>query len=80
MITVIDGGHPDEDELYETFMIDTNMVYEIKDEELVPLEKYWGIIPKIEMLDPNKVIFQHIYLTYNIYVIYIIYVIHITYM
>ncbi|KOC65676.1 Supervillin [Habropoda laboriosa] len=53
---VIDGGHPEEDELYETFMIDTNMVYEIKDEELVPLEKYWGGIPKIEMLDPNKVL------------------------
>ncbi|CAL7943188.1 unnamed protein product [Xylocopa violacea] len=55
-INVIDGGHPDEDELYETFMIDTNMVYDIKDEELVPLEKYWGAIPKIEMLDPNKVL------------------------
>ncbi|CAK9816931.1 SVIL [Anthophora plagiata] len=55
-IDVIDGGHPEEDELYETFMIDTNMVYEIKDEELVPLEKYWGAIPKIEMLDPNKVL------------------------
>ena len=53
---VIDGGHPDEDELYETAMIDTNMVYDIKDEELVPLEKYWGAIPKIEMLEPNKVL------------------------
>lgn len=63
MITVIDGGHPDEDELYETFMIDTNMVYEIKDEELVPLEKYWGIIPKIEMLDPNKV-YISVYISY----------------
>ncbi|XP_053980331.1 supervillin-like [Hylaeus volcanicus] len=55
-VDVIDGGHPDEDELYETAMIDTNMVYEIKGEELVPLEKYWGAIPKIEMLDPNKVL------------------------
>ena len=45
-------------------MIDTNMVYEIKDEELVPLEKYWGTIPKIEMLDPNKVDFNTIYI-YN---------------
>lgn len=43
-------------------MIDTNMVYEIKDEELIPLEKYWGTIPKIEMLDPNKVDFNTIYL------------------
>ncbi|XP_034185902.2 supervillin isoform X1 [Osmia lignaria lignaria] len=55
-VNVIDGGHPDEDELYETVMMDTNMVYEIKDEELVPLEKYWGTIPKIEMLDLNKVL------------------------
>ncbi|XP_076247383.1 supervillin isoform X2 [Calliopsis andreniformis] len=55
-MNVVDGGHPDEDELYETAMIDTNMVYEMKDEELVPLEKYWGAIPKIEMLDPNKVL------------------------
>ncbi|XP_076639172.1 supervillin [Colletes latitarsis] len=55
-VDVIDGGHPDEDELYETAMIDTNMMYEIKGEELVPLEKYWGAIPKIEMLDPNKVL------------------------
>nr|XP_012149417.1 PREDICTED: supervillin isoform X3 [Megachile rotundata] len=55
-VNVIDGGHPDEDELYETVMMDTNMVYEIKDEELVPLEKFWGAIPKIEMLDPNKVL------------------------
>nr|XP_033325478.1 supervillin-like isoform X1 [Megalopta genalis]XP_033325479.1 supervillin-like isoform X1 [Megalopta genalis] len=55
-VDVFDAGHPDEDELYETAMIHTNMIYEIKDEELVPLEKYWGAIPKIEMLDPNKVL------------------------
>ncbi|XP_076662287.1 supervillin isoform X1 [Halictus rubicundus] len=55
-IDVFDAGHPDEDELYETAMIHTNMIYEIKGEELVPLEKYWGAIPKIEMLDPNKVL------------------------
>ncbi|XP_031843852.1 supervillin isoform X2 [Nomia melanderi] len=55
-IDVIDAGHPDEDELYETTMIHTNMIYEMKGEELVPLDKYWGAIPKIEMLDPNKVL------------------------
>ncbi|KAK2589098.1 hypothetical protein KPH14_001925 [Odynerus spinipes] len=53
---VIDGGHPDEDELYESAIINTNMVYEVKEEELVPLEKYWGAIPKIEMLDLNKIL------------------------
>nr|XP_050855846.1 supervillin isoform X1 [Vespula vulgaris] len=55
-IDVIDGGHPDEDELYESAIINTNMIYEVKDEELVPLEKYWGAIPKIEMLDLNKIL------------------------
>ncbi|KZC07403.1 Supervillin [Dufourea novaeangliae] len=55
-VDVFDAGHPDEDELYETAMIHTNMMYEMKDEELVPLDKYWGAIPKIEMLDPNKVL------------------------
>lgn len=46
------------------------MVYEIKDEELVPLEKYWGTIPKIEMLDPNKVYIYHKVLILRIYFLY----------
>lgn len=31
------------------------MVYELQASELVPYEKYWGSIPRIEMLDPSKV-------------------------
>lgn len=50
------AGHPDEDELYESRIIDTNMVYEVKDNELVPCTEYWGTIPKIKMLDPSKVL------------------------
>ena len=49
------AGHPDEDELFESAIIATNMVYEVQDGELVPVTEYWGTIPKIEMLDPNKV-------------------------
>lgn len=52
---VIEAGHPDEDELYESAIIDTNMVYELKDKQLIPYEQYWGTLPKIEMLDQNKV-------------------------
>lgn len=55
-MTVVEAGHPDEDELYESAIIDTNMVYELKNEQLVPHEKFWGTLPKIEMLDINKVI------------------------
>uniref|UniRef100_A0A6M2DJ20 Putative actin regulatory gelsolin/villin family n=1 Tax=Xenopsylla cheopis TaxID=163159 RepID=A0A6M2DJ20_XENCH len=52
----IKAGHPDEDELYESGIVDTNMAYELQGDELVPLEKYWGAIPKISMLDPSKIL------------------------
>lgn len=55
--TVTEAGNPDEDELYESAIIDTNMMYELKNEQLVPRKKLWGTLPKIEMLDKNKVIY-----------------------
>lgn len=53
---VPDCGHADEDDLFEASLIETNKIYEFQDDSLVPMEKYWGSIPKVEMLDPNKVI------------------------
>ncbi|XP_070156872.1 supervillin isoform X1 [Polyergus mexicanus] len=55
-LNIVEAGHPDEDELYESAIIDTNMVYELKNEQLVPYEKFWGTLPKIEMLDMNKIL------------------------
>ncbi|KAL1451981.1 hypothetical protein WDU94_006302 [Cyamophila willieti] len=57
----VEPGHPDEDELYEMSILDTNMIYELQSDgedgpELVPVDKYWGSIPKIEMLDTNKIL------------------------
>lgn len=51
-----DCGHADEDDLFETSLIETNMIYEFADDSLVPMEKYWGSIPKVEMLDRKKVL------------------------
>uniref|UniRef100_T1GMF3 Gelsolin-like domain-containing protein n=1 Tax=Megaselia scalaris TaxID=36166 RepID=T1GMF3_MEGSC len=51
-----DCGHADEDELFENSLHETNMIYEFDDDSLKPLEKFWGTIPKIEMLDPKKVL------------------------
>lgn len=51
-----DCGHADEDDLFESSLIDSNMIYEFKNDTLVPLDSYWGCIPKIEMLEPNKVL------------------------
>ncbi|XP_041771665.1 uncharacterized protein LOC121593412 isoform X4 [Anopheles merus] len=53
---VCDSGHADEDELFEACLIETNTVYEYGEESLVPVEEYWGAIPKIAMLDPRKVL------------------------
>lgn len=53
---IIEAGHPDEDEIYESAMIDTNVVYEVTNDVLLPLDKYWGAIPKIKMLDPSKIL------------------------
>lgn len=49
-------GHPDEDEIYESCIIQTNMCYEVMDDELVPIKEYWGQVPKIAMLHQSKVI------------------------
>ncbi|KAM8710344.1 hypothetical protein ACLKA7_017041 [Drosophila subpalustris] len=51
-----DCGHADEDEVFESSLIETNKIYEYQDEALVPLDKYWGCIPKVEMLDTRKVL------------------------
>ncbi|KAK0182715.1 hypothetical protein PV327_000824 [Microctonus hyperodae] len=55
-LDIVEAGHPDEDELYESALIDTNVVYEVTNDRLIPLEKYWGAIPKIKMLDPSKIL------------------------
>lgn len=49
-------GNSDEDEIFESGIIPTNMCYEVIDDELVPIQEYWGQIPKIAMLDPSKIL------------------------
>lgn len=50
------AGHPDEDEEYENLISETNQIWTVEGSELVPVDKYWGAIPRIEVLDPNKVV------------------------
>lgn len=40
--SVVDAGHPEEDELYEMRIIGTNMIYEFCNDELVPYTEYWA--------------------------------------
>ncbi|CAH0398859.1 unnamed protein product [Chilo suppressalis] len=52
----VETGHADEDEIYESCIVQTNMCYEVMDDELVPIKEYWGQMPKIAMLNQSKII------------------------
>lgn len=49
------AGHPTEDELVESCMLDTNIVYEFKNNELIPLDNFWGQVMMISLLDRQKI-------------------------
>ena len=55
-----DAGSSDEDEEFELHVNDLNMVWEVTldndVEELVPVERSWGCVPKHDLLDPAKVL------------------------
>ncbi|CAG4946890.1 unnamed protein product [Parnassius apollo] len=52
----IETGHADEDEIFESCIVQTNMCYEVIDDELVPIKEYWGQVPRIAMLNQSKII------------------------
>ncbi|XP_066886651.1 supervillin isoform X5 [Kogia breviceps] len=50
------AGDPKEDELYETAIIETNCIYRLMDDKLVPVDDFWGKIPKRCLLRPQEVL------------------------
>ncbi|XP_039275141.1 supervillin-like, partial [Nilaparvata lugens] len=52
----VEAGSLDEDEVYEAALVDTNMIYSVEDDALVPLQTAWGSIPRIEILNPAKIL------------------------
>ncbi|XP_064224622.1 supervillin isoform X16 [Aotus nancymaae] len=50
------AGDPKEDELYEAAIIETNCIYRLMDDKLVPDDDYWGKIPKCSLLQPREVL------------------------
>ena len=49
------SGPVEEDELYEDYMAETNTVYKVSGDELVPIEEYSGQIPRYDMLEDEQV-------------------------
>lgn len=50
------AGHSDEDELIESCLQETNMIYEFIDDELVPVEDFWGHPMTIAAVNSKKII------------------------
>lgn len=52
------SGPAEEDELYESYISETNLVYRVEGEDLVPIEEYCGQVPRYDMLQDDQVIYN----------------------
>ncbi|XP_072234435.1 supervillin-like isoform X2 [Leuresthes tenuis] len=50
------AGTPDEDELYEGAIVETNCIYRLMDDKLVPDDDFWAKIPRCSLLNPREVL------------------------
>ncbi|XP_019108434.1 supervillin a isoform X6 [Larimichthys crocea] len=50
------AGTPDEDELYEGAIVETNCIYRLMDDKLVPDDDFWAKIPRCSLLNPKEVL------------------------
>ncbi|KAM4026682.1 supervillin isoform 4-T4 [Anomaloglossus baeobatrachus] len=51
-----DAGSPEEDERYENAIIETNCIYRLVDDKLVPDDEFWGKVPKCSLLQSKEVL------------------------
>ncbi|KAK5850017.1 hypothetical protein PBY51_014303 [Eleginops maclovinus] len=50
------AGTPDEDELYESAIVETNCIYRLMDDKLVPDDDFWAKVPRCSLLNPKEVL------------------------
>ncbi|XP_038579817.1 supervillin a isoform X15 [Micropterus salmoides] len=50
------AGTPDEDELYEGAIVETNCIYRLVDDKLVPDDDFWAKMPRCSLLNPKEVL------------------------
>ncbi|XP_075683610.1 supervillin isoform X7 [Rhinoderma darwinii] len=51
-----DAGNPEEDERYENAIIETNCIYRLAEDKLVPDDEFWGKVPKCSLLQSKEVL------------------------
>ncbi|XP_061083315.1 supervillin isoform X2 [Conger conger] len=50
------AGDPEEDELFETGVVESNCVYRLVEDRLVPHDEAWASIPSVSMLNSKEVL------------------------
>ncbi|XP_056111548.1 supervillin a isoform X9 [Rhinichthys klamathensis goyatoka] len=50
------AGTPEEDEFYETAVVETNCIYRLMEDKLIPEDDYWGRVPRCTMLNSKEVL------------------------
>uniref|UniRef100_A0A4W6E3M6 Supervillin d n=1 Tax=Lates calcarifer TaxID=8187 RepID=A0A4W6E3M6_LATCA len=50
------AGEPEEDELYESGVLDSNGVYRLQGDKLVPHDEAWASIPSVSLLNSKEVL------------------------
>ncbi|KAF7646365.1 hypothetical protein LDENG_00188870 [Lucifuga dentata] len=48
------AGNPDEDELYEGAIVETNCIYRLMEDKLVPDDDFWAKMPRCSLLNPKE--------------------------
>ncbi|CAL8274407.1 unnamed protein product [Lota lota] len=48
------AGSPEEDELYERGVVESNCVYRLQDNRLVPQDQAWAAVPSVSLLGPAQ--------------------------
>ncbi|XP_067225073.1 supervillin isoform X1 [Chanodichthys erythropterus] len=48
------AGEPEEDELYESAIVESNCVYRLVEDKLVPYEEAWASIPSVSLLNSKE--------------------------
>ncbi|MCJ8738394.1 hypothetical protein PDJAM_G00035490 [Pangasius djambal] len=48
------AGDPDEDELYESGIVEANCIYRVVEDKLVPYEEAWASIPSVSLLNSKE--------------------------
>lgn len=55
LCVVAASGPVEEDELYEDYLAETNLIYKVEDGQLNIVEEFSGQIPRYDMLEDNQV-------------------------